>query len=236
MIILLILLAILLFLYVTVGRSNKKMYCVIVCIALTVIAGLRSLEVGPDGRVYANYFYILQKMNFIQISEYFTKEPAFYYVTKLLQNTGMGLQGWYTIIGGLFSFSVVLIIYYYSEIPGYSILALFSLGYYTFSFTGLRQTVALSLILLSGIFLKQKKYIRYIVFVLLAFLFHNSAIIFLLILPFQFIHLSRKQYLIGTCLGSISIILYRGQIYNVIYSLVEETERFGTYKGYSYGL
>lgn len=234
--ILLILLGILMVVYVAIGQNNKKLYCVIACILLTLGAALRSFKVGPDGAVYADYFKTLQTMEFSKIPLVFTKEPTFYYVTKVLQNVGLDLQGWYAIIGGLFAFSVMLIIYLYSEMPNYSIMVLFSLGYYVFSFTGLRQTVALAIVILSCIFLRKKKYIVCIALVMLASLFHNSALIFLLILPFQFIHFSRKHYVIGICLGGISVIFFKGQMYNLIYSIIEETERFEVYKGYSYGL
>lgn len=236
MIILAVLLGFLLLTYMAIGKSNKKAYCIITFIALTLVAALRSYQVGPDGTVYANYFKELQRIEFSNIVNYFTKEPVFYYVTKLLQNVGIGLQGWYGIIGALFALAIALIIFFYSASPAYSVIALFSLGYYVFSFTGLRQTVALSIVVLSTIFLEKKKYIFFIIFVGVAILFHNSAIVFLIILPFQKISLSRKQYAITSLVGLVAVLAFRGQIYNIIYSIIEETVRFEGYSGYSYGL
>lgn len=236
MTVLLFLIIFLMSIYEVIGKKNKKIYCVIVFVCLTLVATLRSYQVGPDGVVYANYFKQLQEMEFSNIAVYFTKEPIFYYVTKILQNLGVGLQGWYGIIGGGFAIAISLIIYFYSELPVYSVLALMSLGYYVFSFTGLRQTVALSIVVLSAIFLEKRKYIFFIVSVVIAMFFHNSAIIFLIMLPFHFIHLSRKQYAMVSLVGFVSVILFRGKAYNIIYSIIERTIRFDGYSGYSYGL
>lgn len=236
MIILLILLAFLFITYIAVGKKNRKVYIFSSFLLLVIFAALRSYRVGPDGAVYVNYFQSLKTMDYSDIAGYFTKEPFFYYVTKWLQDLGLNLQGWYGIIGGIFALGVCKIVYQYSEHAFLSFLSLLALGYYTFSFTGLRQTVALSMVILSIPLLEKKKYFFYILIVLLAGLFHNSALIFLIMLVIQNIKFSFRQYVVTIIIGIVCTFIFRGPIYNLLYLIVENTGRFEGYAGYSYGL
>ncbi len=54
-----------------------------------------------------------------------------------------------------------------------------TLGLYTFMFTGVRQSLAMCVCLFSYQFLKNKRFIPFLLMVVLAFYFHKSAILFL---------------------------------------------------------
>ena len=62
-----------------------------------------------------------------------------------------------------------------------------ALGTYGFVETGLRQSLAMSVCLWSVDFVKNKKPIRFILTVILAYFFHKSALIFLMIYPLSLI-------------------------------------------------
>ncbi len=227
-------------LIILVGTSliirNRKLYCGVSFFVLLLLTALRSKAVGSDGLVYARYFEQLKAMSFDDIASFFTKEPIFYWVTKYLQNWGVDLQVWYGIIGAVFLGATICIIYKYSKQPVISILVFFSLSYFTFSLTGLRQTVAMGGILLSFLFLEQKKYLRFLVLILLSSLFHNTAVIFVLVLFFKDKEISIKSYSIGLILSLGGALFFRNQIYNAIYYLLDTNERLSSYSGNSYGL
>ncbi len=217
-------------------RKDKKSFIIVTFLVLTLLAALRSYTVGPDGNVYANYFEMLKGMEFSEIPVYFTKEPIFYIVTKYIQKLGFGLQGWYAIIGGVYALAVCIIVYRYSEHLLISILSLFSLGYFVFSFTGLRQTVALSIILFSAVALEKKRYVMFAVLLFLAMVFHNSAVIFLIIIFIRDKKISARQYMLLLASGFLMVRVFSGQIYALLNQLLEDSERFGGYSNYTYGL
>ena len=71
----------------------------------------------------------------------------------------------------------------YTENPFVFLFLFMTLGTYQFVETGLRQALAMMICLWSIDFLKDKKIIRFLLLVALAYFFHQSAIIFLLMLP-----------------------------------------------------
>lgn len=217
-------------------RKDKKSFIIVTFIVLTLLAALRSYTVGPDGNVYANYFEMLKVMDFSEIPVYFTKEPFFYIATKYIQKLGFGLQGWYAIIGGVYALAVCIIVYRYSEHLLISILSLFSLGYFVFSFTGLRQTLALSIILFSVVALEKKHYVMFAILLFLAMAFHNSAIIFLIMVFIRDKKISARQYLFLLASGFLMVRVFSSQIYTLLNQLLEDSERFGGYSNYTYGL
>lgn len=216
--------------------KDKKSFIIVTFIVLTLLAALRSYTVGPDGTVYANYFEMLRGMDFSEIPVYFTKEPFFYIATKSIQKLGFGLQGWYAIIGGVYALAVCIIVYRYSEHLLISIISLFSLGYFVFSFTGLRQTLALSIILFSAVALKKKHYVMFAILLFLAMAFHNSAIIFLIMVFIRDKKISARQYLFLLASGFVMVRVFSSQIYTLLNQILEDSERFGGYSNYTYGL
>ncbi|MBE6684084.1 MAG: EpsG family protein [Ruminococcaceae bacterium] len=75
----------------------------------------------------------------------------------------------------------------YTENPFVFFFLFMTLGTYSFVETGLRQALAMMICLWSIDFLKNKKIIRFLLLVTLAYFFHQSALIFILMLPLSFI-------------------------------------------------
>lgn len=223
-------------LYVFLQKASKKNYYFIAAIVLTIFAALRSSSVGPDGLVYAQAFKDVQSLSYSEIFVVYTKEPIFYATLKLLQEIGVTLQIWYALIGGLFAFAVMYATKLYSEQPLVSVLALFSLGYYTFSFTGLRQTVALSIIILCFCMIEQKKYWIAILLILVASLYHNSALIFLLIVFVRDRRIKIWQYVMFMLASLVGVMVFEAEVYAFISDIVDSVERLESYAGYTYGL
>ncbi len=84
----------------------------------------------------------------------------------------------------------------YTENPFVFFFMFMTLGTYSFVETGLRQTLAMMICLWAFDFIKDKKIIRFILLVILASLFHQSAFVFLLLLPLSLI--KRTDWIILT--------------------------------------
>src|SRR5690606_20761151 len=94
------------------------------------------------------------------------KDPFFYFFSKIISLLGANPQIWAAIIALIFGVAVLNLIYKYSPDVYLSIVALISLGYFYFSFTGLRQTLALAMIVISYKYLRNRNSFKFIAAVL----------------------------------------------------------------------
>lgn len=150
---------------------------------------LASRDIGTTSDT-AGYALRYEMLGFYSIGEllrgevpFFEKDRLFWVAAKPLHELGMGSHAWLAILSGAFILGVAQLIRCYSTMPVISITMLFGLGYVHFSSTALRQTVALSLILVAIPILSQRRFRSAIALVFLAGLFHSSAIVFLLFFP-----------------------------------------------------
>lgn len=87
-------------------------------------------------------------------------------------------------------------IYKQSEDPFLSVIIFMGIEFFTLSFTALRQMIAMAIVINSYSFIKEKKPIKFILVVLLASLFHKTAIIFLIAYFFRYIKINKKNFTI----------------------------------------
>ena len=154
---------------------------------LFFIAASRSIEFGSDVIGYVKKYDSLVYKDFsIVLNDFLSgngKDPFFYFFSKVISLTGANYQVWIAILSGIFVFSVSRIIAKESPYPFISFISLLSLGYFYFSLSGLRQTMALSFVILSYPFLKERRLRPFLLTIVIGSLFHSSALIFLLSYP-----------------------------------------------------
>lgn len=166
---------------------NRKSFW-IPLFTLSTFSGIRSYRVGTDSWAYTKPF-----RDNISVYNYSFNENVEYgyqlFEYILLNSTHNYF--WVFFISTAFITSI-----YIKTIKDYSssyLLAMYffiTLGSYTFGFNVLRQAIAISICLLSLPYLLNRKFLKFIMVILLACLFHISAIIFI---PFYFIvHLRVK--------------------------------------------
>lgn len=201
---------------------SKKYYCLILGLLLFFIAALRATSVGNDSGQYARHFYNLQQFDFKWIINNYQKDPAFYYFVKILTYITSNHQWMFAIIGGFYSFSISRFIYKYSKDPMVSFVILITMSYFAFSLTGLRQTIAIAIILFSYNYIIQKKLFKFLIIVTVASLFHQSALFFL---PAYFIsnkQVNNKKVLVGLLAVPIVFVL-RPLLVSIVQALLYET-------------
>ena len=130
------------------------------------------------------------------------------------------------IIAIFFAISVSCYIYYYSDNITISTIVLFAF-YFSFTITGLRQTVALSFLLFSYRYIDERRIIKFGLMVSLAALFHSTAILFA---PAYFIGKLRvgKKQLIFIGVSVLAVILFSNYIRQLI-SLIAWNEAMRNY-------
>lgn len=179
--------------------GNKKVYALMI-FTFIILCYFSSFR-GDFTEDYTNY------VNF------FSKSLRWSFADILNINTSFEMERGYVLLGRLigtisdspvfyiFCISAITIFFYlkfigkWSYIPWLSILLFVSIGDYYTSYNLMRQTLAAALFLIAVEFLKDRKYIKYTVFVLLLSLIHVSAIA---MIPIGFLLVKKinfKQYL-----------------------------------------
>jgi len=213
------------------NKKYNNLFIIIAVSLLFFIAATRTIEFGSDVIRYVNIYERLADINLTSIiNDFFNgsrPDPLFYIFSKFVSIIGSSYRIWLALLSGIFIFSVARIIKKYSPYPLFSFISLISLGYFYFSLTGLRQTIALSAILFSYPFLRERKLVPFIATVLIASLFHSSALIFLISYPIVYIKIGFK-HAIGIISALIASIFF-GNYIRVLVDLIGWTENLSAY-------
>ena len=206
-------LTIILYTYFERKEKGKKQYCILTGLCYFLIPAVRSSTIGFDTELYVNAFMRLSEMPLDVATAYSSKDKVFWVLLSLLGKVIPNYTVLFIIVAGLFTISAWHLIYKYSKDPRLSIIVLLAFNLYQFTFTGMRQTLAISFILWAIDFCYQKQTLKSVIFILIGALFHSSALAFILVIllvryrkELEHVH----TFLIALMLGS--VFLFRGWI------------------------
>jgi len=179
-------------------KSKKILFVVLSFFSIILLQSLRSWTVGVDVVAYLHFFERLASGESISdfAFEFSTLEIGYLYYNKLIAVFTTDSQLFLTIISATIFIPTGYIIYKNSKNLYVSIITLLSLIIFNFSFTGLRQSIAIAIVFLSFEYIKKRKLVIFLLMVLLASSFHTSALVFLPAYPLYFLRLRKKHYLI----------------------------------------
>lgn len=155
-------------------------------ILFSLIIGFRH-NVGVDWESYKLNFELLKDSPLISFNEQ-KNEIAFFYINKIIIALGLGFQWMF------FTMAMITWYFYFKSLPKFLLpLLLFFLfvdEYFFWSMNGVRQFVAMGIWLFSTRYILNKKLFKYVIFILIASLFHRSALVLLPLyfLPYTKIH------------------------------------------------
>ncbi|MHB1153402.1 MAG: EpsG family protein [Eubacteriales bacterium] len=186
------------------SKTNKLIYLIFVFGLFAFLMMFRSEKVGNDTQAYIYLYNIISNMkNIFNNSSRF--EIGYVTLNKIFSFISDDAQILFIFTGALTCFSVGRFIYKYSDIPWLSVYMFLTLQYFDFAFTGVRQIIAVSIILFGYDYIKKRMFIRFLILILLATLFHTSSIFFLIIYPLSKLKINRKLLLSGVF---ITLIIY----------------------------
>lgn len=177
-------------------QKNSKAFVVFCSLIFIAFACLRSLEFTSD---ITRYDFLYQK----------NVDNTFSGLVKLLFS-GEGKDVTYTILSFIFYklhipslvfFNLIYIFFAYalgrfvlknSNDVFMSFLMFLTFGYYYFTLTAVRQSIAMAFLLLSYEYIGKRKFVKFTAFVLLASAFHLSALSFLLAYPLYKLNFNPK--------------------------------------------
>lgn len=162
--------------------NNKKTCIIIITVVITCFSGFRSWWMGDLIKYYTDYTECNGANWFEYVFDDYTNLglPLFFRGAGLL---GISFDICLFIISAFFAIALGMLIYKYSPSPYWSYLVFIAMGFYIFTFSGLKQTCAMAFVMLAMIAILENKPLRFLVWVLVAGVFHAPAIIFLLAYP-----------------------------------------------------
>ena len=168
------------------GTANRPVFLIMLIIALLLFSGLRHKTVGNDTSAYfSRYIALSEASNFEEgmKSVKDNSDTGFYMFmwgfAKVIKNP----QVFLAFISLIYMLGIMFVCYWESPDYAFSMLYVYCMGMFFFSMTGLRQTVAMGLVMLSYMFVVKRKLIPFVIVVLLAMQMHKSALVFVIIYP-----------------------------------------------------
>ncbi len=180
-------------------KKQKKLsyfFAFLSIIILTLFATFRAYSVGTDINVYGLKIFN-SALSFSNFQNFFStvQNEHLYYVINYIISHIFGDFRFYLFFYHLFISIIVYKIAYKSEENLINYILVFLLLVFNSTFNILRQSIAIFIILYSYHFLKEKNYLKYIIAVLIAQLFHSSAIMCLSFILIVFVSKSKYKYL-----------------------------------------
>lgn len=174
-------------------KGARRQYLIAAVGYLCLLAVLRSYEVGIDTATYVDQFDRIAQMDdlgaYLEVS---SMERGYILLVWLLAHIFPSARVLLVLTSVFLFFSLGRFLNKYSRIPWFSVFLFFTLTLFDFYLSGLRQALAISILLFAYDDLVKGKLFPFAALVILASQFHNSAIVFLAVYPLMRIRSSRK--------------------------------------------
>lgn len=174
----------------------------------TLFLGLRSPSIGVDTERYTYVF----KNCLVYDFDY---EPGFLAFISVLRHITANEQIFLLVTATISIVPIGILLFRLSQMPYLSWMVYIGLFYYTFTFSGIRQSIAMALLTVAFYCLYKKKYFWGVMWTLLAASFHKSALIFLLAVFFRN-HKWKIWEIPVLVLSYICIFLFRSPLFHLI--------------------
>lgn len=178
-------------------------------LVLAGLAGLRDRYIGSDVMSYVYYAFERSKYysSLIDAIKYGGLEPGYNAVVYLSYKISPDIHLLHFLTSLITLSLFVLFANNFSNKKNMAIMfSIYILMYYNTSLNIVRQFIALSIYLYSSKYLFQGKYVKYLLFSIVAIMFHSSAIITLLILPLYLVLRDTRDSKLKTT-GIIGVVL-----------------------------
>lgn len=180
--------------------NKTKSNLFIIYISFTIIIlfqSFRKWTVGIDIVTYLSFFERLSTGSMMDFSaEFYTIETGFLIYNKFIAWFTSDNQIFLAIVSASIFIPIGYMIYKNSLNLYLSIIALITLGIFNFTFSGIRQSIAIAVAFLGYEFIKKRKWFWFVLIVLLASTFHKSALIFLPAYPLYYLKINKKHFLL----------------------------------------
>lgn len=220
-----------------IRQRDRKIYLtfqLVFIIFFALLMAFRDETVGPDTKSYLDAFKMSKYKtyeNIFKLDENArSKEYLFYALTKFIAGFTDRQIIFFGIFGSIFSFSYGFAVYRYSENYLISYIALLTL-YITFIISGMRQVAAMSVLMFSFKYIKERKLLPFLICIFTAYYFHNTSIIFVIAYPIANLKFS-KVHIIFLIICSVMAYFLPGVSNKILYEWLawDKLEVYETYE------
>lgn len=189
------------------ATKTKKIIYLSVMFLLMFVATTFRYGIGND---YFSYIRILNEIDSTSWGELFTlsHEPLFSVLTKCLTLITTNSEVIYAVYAVIILAPVAYTIYKHSDIAWISVAVYLCLTFFYTSLNFIRQSIAVSILLLAYSFIKQRKIIPVLILSVVAVLFHFTALVFI---PFYlltyFVKVTKKSVIIYSSVSAGALII-----------------------------
>ena len=183
---------------------NKRFWwLMLAALPMFMLIGLRHSSMGADTGSYQSFFERIQFLTWEESLEFEELEVGFLIFQKSLTYVTSSPFVYQCIYAGIYMLSVVSFANRMKS-ENFSYLYFFAtIGIYTFMFTGVRQCLAMCICLFSYRFVQNRRIIKFVICVLLAFTFHKSAMLFIVVYFIYNRKLNVLNTLVYTVIGAL---------------------------------
>ena len=210
-------------------KKKENTYVFIICAILVLLAAFRSDEVGADTEGYRlQYLNMGSYYTFQDLVDRFTYFYLGYYIPcKIFYQLGLPVQVWFGFVEAIYVFSMVRLINKFSEDKIFSLMVFVTIGLFTFSMAGLKQTFAMALMMFSFLFFVEKKYWISGIIIFLVYYTHQSALVFLAAFPMYY--LRNTKWLIPLSILAGLLVFFNGYYFMELMVDVLDNEKWEGY-------
>jgi len=182
--------------------TNSRLLWKISNLYLVLYIGFRH-EVGGDWSAYLEHFERVSDLNLYEVLV--LSDPGYYLINLFVSELGLTVHYVNLVCASIFVYGLSKFVKYETNKWLFVMIALpYTINIVAMGYT--RQAVALGLVLAAVTFLREKKYLKYILAMILAVLFHKTAVIMVGLGVFSS---GKNKYLKIFAIGLIGIGLYQ---------------------------
>ena len=199
-----------------INKKKKILLYSLCCALLILIAGLRSPydDFWPDTLEYFIDFGVISSSSFFDLF-YLPWEPGLFVIIYFINIFTCSEQSYIIILTFLILVPIFIIIWKYSQAPILSLFIYYCMGN-LFMMSIYRQWCAIPILLYSIKYILKKDFLKFLVCVCIAFCFHKTSIVFLMVYFLSDIK-STKYTLIGSLLLSLFTFAFSAKLAEIIY-------------------
>lgn len=174
-----------------ISKKNIQIIMVLfIVLILSLFSGFRGASVGTDTVRYFNHIFNWQN----NIANKYPTEPGLRFLSKFSNLIVQGPQFTILVVAVITNALIVFRLWTLRSYISFSFaIFIYTTTYYAMTFSGIRQWIAVAIIFFGSKYIFKLKYVKFSIIVLIASLFHNTAIL-ALILPILDMLSSKFKY------------------------------------------
>ncbi len=185
----------------------KKEWAIWICMGVFwIMSGLRADTVGNDTQEYIRIFEIIGNGNYdYDDSRY---EKGYLILNQILNFVSHNTSFLFFVCGGFIYYSIGRFIIRYSTMPALSVLLFLTYGFFSFSMTAIRQSIAIGILLFSFDYIINRKLVKFLLLVVCASFFHITSVLFSLAYVAPKLKTNTKTIIIVCCSSLVGYIIF----------------------------